>query len=95
MKRWKPKLTSTTIPLISLLCCFRIDPRFPRSALGRRSKRAEQNRKAQQAFRKRREEKMKELEEKAREMERLHSAIDGGLRRVREVELVSRPLSAI
>jgi hypothetical protein len=28
---------------------------------------------------------MKELEEKAREMERLHSAIDGGLRRVREV----------
>jgi hypothetical protein len=38
---------------------------------------------------------MKELEEKAREMERLHSAIDGGLRRVREVELVSRPLSAI
>jgi hypothetical protein len=38
---------------------------------------------------------MKELEEKAREMERLHSAIDGGLRRVREVELVSRPMSAI
>lgn len=38
---------------------------------------------------------MKELEEKAREMERLHSAIDGGLRRVREFELVSPVLSAI
>ena len=56
----------------------------------RRSKRAEQNRKAQQAFRRRREEKIKELEEKAREMERLNSAIDSGVKRVGEVELVSR-----
>jgi uncharacterized protein (DUF1015 family) len=60
--------------------------------LVRKSKRAEQNRKAQQAFRKRREEKIKELESKAKEMERLYKAIDDGHRRVSEVEIVSRRL---
>ena len=55
----------------------------------RKSKRAEQNRKAQQAFRRRREEKMKELEIKAKEMERLNRAIEDGLRRVGEAGVVS------
>ena len=71
---------------ISLLC---------RTALTGRKDRAEQNKKAQQAFRKRREERMKELEAAAATLEPMQRKLHQTEDKLSETALVSGPSLAV